>query len=88
MYALSDGFKELTKHVLALILADLTPEEVFFRLFSEGINDLSVLSGGKSFSQFTIATEFVPLNFLHNSLSLLRPVLLINDGSCNIVHFS
>jgi hypothetical protein len=28
------------------------------------------------------------LNFLHNSLSLLRPVFLINDGSCNIVHFS
>jgi hypothetical protein len=23
------------------------------------------------------------LNFLHHSLSLLRPVILINDGSCN-----
>ena len=87
MNGLSNLLKQLAKLILPLILADLSPKQVFVALFSQGVDNLTVLGGGQALSEFAIPPEFVSQDFFHHSQTPLGPILIIYDSSYDIVHF-
>ena len=71
MNGLPDFFEKLAQLILTLGFSNLAPKEVLLGLFCQDVNNLPGLSGGKSLSELSIATEFVSQNLLHHSQPLL-----------------